>query len=358
MDWKIGGSLLKKKTVLFVFLCLFVLGVNVAFAINNKEVSINEDHLNLRSGPGTNYEKLGQLQKGEKYPFVAEQGDWVEIQLEEYSAWVSKQYVTIEENSAVNTSKEQEVETEKIQIPIDHTQIRNGPSTEYEIIYFAKQGEQLPVVGEENGWLKVRLPEGEGYLFKDLIQQNPMRQVGLKGKTIVIDPGHGGNDSGAISASGALEKDIAFKTADILAQELSLLGAKVIMTRNEETFVSLSGRATLANVENADAFISLHYNSVPNLPYVTGISTYYFQENYQPLAQYIQEEIIQTSGDRDRGIDFGDFQVLRQNYTPAVLIELGFISNPEIDQLLATNTYQKKLVSGMINGLKRYFAEY
>src|SRR5690606_18840955 len=143
--------------------------------------------------------------------------------------------------------------------------------------------------------------------------------------------------------------------AKILAQELSMLGAEVILTRDEDTFVSLTSRATISNTVNASAFISLHYNSFPESPSVTGISTYYYNEQSESLAQYIQEETVKKSGDRDRGYDFGDFQVIRQNLMPSVLVELGFISNPEIDQLLATNAYQKKLVAGMVNGLQRYF---
>lgn len=356
-------------------LCLALVGWNYPITASTNEVVINEDNLNLRSGPGTNYENLGQVHKGDIYTKVGEQSGWVEIQLEGFTAWVSSEFVSKQEDfsdTTVPTNNKDSTDTDTvtdstnteestvqktIKIPYNKTQIRNGPSTEHDIINLVKEGEELQVIGETDKWFKVKLDDSEGYVFKELVDEsNEELTDGVKGKTIVIDPGHGGDDSGALGNNGIYEKDLTYKTADILAQELILLGAEVIMTRDQETFVTLESRATLSNVENADAFISLHYNSVPDLPNVTGIGTYYHQEQYEPLANYIQEEIIKESGDRDRGVDFGDFQVIRQNLMPSVLIELGFISNPEIEQLLLTNVYQEKLVSGIVNGLQRYFS--
>jgi N-acetylmuramoyl-L-alanine amidase len=342
-----------KKGIVISLVVLLLMGI-VPVKASTTEVIINEDNLNLRSGPGTNYERIGQVNAGERYPFIDQQGDWVEIQLDSYNAWVSSDYVSIQ--GEVST-EEEAIEQHTITITHEKTQIRNGPSTDYDIVYFAKAGEKITVIAEEGNWLKVKLNDSEGYVLKDLVvKKTENATYGLQGKRIVIDPGHGGNDSGAISAGEVLEKDITYKTAEVLAQELTMLGAEVLMTRDQETFATLSSRATLSNVTSADAFISLHYNSVPNLPDATGISTYYYHEQYQSLATFIQQEVIKESKDRDRGVGFGDFQVIRQNLMPAVLIELGFISNSEIDQLLATNAYQKKLVTGIVNGMQRYYA--
>ncbi|WP_042146113.1 N-acetylmuramoyl-L-alanine amidase [Paucisalibacillus sp. EB02] len=368
---------MRKRNIVVILICLVLVSWNFPVTASTKEVIINEDNLNLRSGPGTTYGNLGQVHKDEVYTVIKEQAGWVEILLDGYTAWVSTDYVSIQgeftdpftsgatgiedtansEDIADSTDTEEHAVQKSINVVYNQTQVRNGPSTEYEIIYLASKGEKLQVIEESDSWLKVKLEDSEGYVFKELIEKTTGKLTeGLSGKTIVIDPGHGGDDSGALSVNEVYERDLTYKTADILAQELSILGAEVIMTRDEETFVSLASRATLANTVNADAFISLHYNSVPNLPNVTGISTYYYQEQFEPLANYIQQEIIKESEDRDRGVDFGDFQVIRQNLMPSVLIELGFISNPEIEQLLLTNVYQEKLVTGIVNGLQRYFA--
>ncbi len=332
---------------------------------------VQEDNVNVRSGPGTNYEVLGQVHADETYPILQQQGDWLEIQLDGYTGWVISDYISLNGNnpdSSTNsesdstidsvpaTSPVYDADVDAITIQHEQTQIRKGPSTEYDIIYFADKGDRLEVTGEVGEWLQVKTDEGEGYVLKALLVKKTASTSGLAGKTIVIDPGHGGDDSGAIGANDSLEKDLTYKTARELEQELTMLGAEVIMTRDEMTFVSLSSRATVSNVLDTDAFISLHYNSVPDLPDVTGIGTYYYHDQYEPLARYIQTELIKESGDNDRGMGFGDFQVIRQNAKPGVLIELGFISNPEIEQLLLTNAYQKKLVTGIVNGLQHYFA--
>ncbi len=330
--------------------------MNSTIVASTKEAIIKENNVNLRSGPGITYEKVGQVHKDETYAIRDQADGWVEIQLDRESGWVSSEFVSMEvDNVSAEAGASQSL---ILTVPIDKTHIRSGPSTENDIIHFASEGDEIQVMDEVDDWYKIKLNDIEGYIYKDLLKEKAKSDTeGLKGKTIVIDPGHGGNDSGAISASDALEKDITYKTAEILAQELTTLGANVILTRDQETFVSLSSRATVSNTMSADAFISLHYNSIPNIPNATGINTYYYHEQYEPLARYIQQEVIKETVDRDRGVGFGDFQVIRQNLMPGVLIELGFISNPEIDQLLATNAYQKKMVSGIVNGIQRYFAQ-
>ncbi|GGA69186.1 N-acetylmuramoyl-L-alanine amidase [Ornithinibacillus halotolerans] len=338
-----------------VILCAILILGNFSVSAEANEVIINEDGVNLRGGPGTDHSVLGQVYKDEKYPFVSRDGEWIEIQFNGSSAWVIQDFVTILADETPGDTIEMD-ESDTISNPVESLHIRSGPSTKYEIIAFVSKGEELVIIGETDNWYKVKLDSSEGYIYKALVDESNETSYGdLNGKTIVVDPGHGGNDSGALSSTEVYERDIAYKTAKILAQELSMLGAEVILTRDEDTFVSLTSRATISNTVNASAFISLHYNSFPESPSVTGISTYYYNEQSESLAQYIQEETVKKSGDRDRGYDFGDFQVIRQNLMPSVLVELGFISNPEIDQLLATNAYQKKLVAGMVNGLQRYF---
>ncbi|HAM81538.1 N-acetylmuramoyl-L-alanine amidase [Ornithinibacillus bavariensis] len=344
--------------IIALTLCLILLTIHSTVIAQGTTAIVTQDNLNVRSGPGTNYDRIGQLNTNETYPILTQQDGWVEMQLDGFSGWVSTDYISIQGHNA-NQSEETMAESDNRTIVIsqDKTQIRNGPSTENDIVSLANKGQAFDVIGETDEWLKVKSEEVEGYVYKKLIDATKGRTfTGLKGKTIVLDPGHGGDDSGAIGANDTLEKNITYKTAEGLAEELTMLGAEVILTRDQETFVSLSSRANMANVFDTDAFISLHYNSVPDIPDATGISTYYFHEQFKPLANYIQQELIKETGDRDRLAEYGDFQVIRQNLKPGVLIELGFISNPEIEQLLLTNAYQKKLVSGIVNGLQRYFA--
>ncbi len=318
---------------------------------------ITTDNVNIRSGPGTEFEPIGQANTNEEYHIKSTQGNWVEIEFENQTGWIISDYISILENDPEineNTDK-------TITIRYDNTQLRSGPSTKFEIISFAESGDTFDVVSEAGDWYEITNDEVTGYVLKQLI--DPIDQYGglrfdFTDKTIVIDAGHGGHDVGAIGASGSYEKDIASVTAKELEKKLTSLGANVLLTRPEDEFISLKSRATYSNVLDTDAFISIHYNSFPEQPNVTGIETYYYHEQNKELAHYIQQEIIKETNARDRGTSVGDYYVIRQNFQPSVLLELGFISNKGVEQLLHTNTYQQQLVTGIVNGLGIYFSNY
>jgi N-acetylmuramoyl-L-alanine amidase len=166
----------------------------------------------------------------------------------------------------------------------------------------------------------------------------------------------GGHDVGAIGATGSFEKNITSLTASELEKVLKSLGANVYMTRKSDDFISLKSRTAYSNIMDTHVFISLHYNSFPEQPDVSGIETFYYSDQHKILAQFIQQEMIKVTNAKDRGASKGNYYVIRQNFKPAVLLELGFISNKEIEALLHTNGYQKQLVHGIVNGLGKYFS--
>ncbi|GGB28522.1 hypothetical protein GCM10011409_02310 [Lentibacillus populi] len=325
--------------------------------VHADEAIINGNQLNVRTGPGTDYQKIGSVNTGEAYPVIQQQGEWVEIQLTDGTGWITTEFVTLKQDKKTNTNDSSKETVKTITISYDNTQIRNGPSTDYEIIHFAKKGTVFKVVSENTEWYEISGKDIKGFVFKQLIDRhNSGINDNLNNKTIVIDAGHGGKDTGAIGATGIHEKNLTYKTALELQQELSTLGANVILTREKDDYISLASRTSLANIANTDAFVSIHYNSVPELPDVTGIGTYYYDDRNKSLANYIQKEVIKETQANDRGAAFEDFQVIRQNFKPAVLVELGFISNHEKEQLLRTDWYQKQLVNGIVAGLTKYFS--
>ncbi|WP_010651013.1 N-acetylmuramoyl-L-alanine amidase [Oceanobacillus massiliensis] len=327
-----------------------------------EEAVITGSNLNIRSGPGTEYESIGSADTGQSYTVVQQMDDWVEIELPEGTGWVSAEFISVSEDSTAEPESSavsgEEPGVSSITIQEDNTQLREGPSTEHDIIDFAAEGTEFEVISSSGDWYEVSNEEVTGFVLKDLINDSGSTDnSGFKNKTIVIDAGHGGRDVGAIGATESFEKDITYLTAHELAQELQYLGADVHLTRADDEFISLASRATYSNFVDTDAFISLHYNSVPELPNVSGIESFYYAGQNEKMAQYIQEGIIKETEVSDRGIGEGDFLVLRMNMKPSVLLELGFISNPEKEALLKTNAYQKKLVSGIVSGLGAYFDE-
>ncbi|MHA6252149.1 N-acetylmuramoyl-L-alanine amidase [Oceanobacillus sp. CAU 1775] len=348
----------KKNILLVSFLLLSFLFIQPIFA---KEALIEGNNLNVRSGPGTEYEPVGQVNSGEVYEIIEEENDWVKIQLEDNAGWVIKEFITV--NDDENNEESQEIEQpipskmETVIIQHDNTHLRAGASTDSEIITYVDRDHTFDVISETENWLEITDGEITGYVNRQIINGDTKRSksAGLKNKTIVIDPGHGGRDVGAIGVNGSYEKDISFLTASELERELIALGANVVMTRTNDAFIPLSSRVLLANAVDTDVFISFHYNSFPEAPSATGVESFYYHDQDKPLTTFIHNEIIKETEERDRGVTFGNFQVIRQNFKPSVLLELGFLSNQENEALLNTNAYQRKIVSGIINGLQKYF---
>lgn len=175
--------------------------------------------------------------------------------------------------------------------------------------------------------------------------------MGLK---ICIDPGHGGTDPGAIGPHGMHEKDIVLLVAHELKRILHM-DCEIAMTRYSDIFVSLNERADCANREGADFFISLHCNAA-GTSQAHGAETFHFPGSSQgaKLAGSIQRELVVQTGVRDRGTKTANFAVLKGTQMPAVLVELGFISNPEEEQWLGDIDNQVLLAQAIAKGIRHY----
>jgi N-acetylmuramoyl-L-alanine amidase len=227
----------------------------------------------------------------------------------------------------------------------------------------ANKGEQFRAIEEEEDWYKIELSNGDfGYVANWIIEkvettisENVLSKKGdLKDKVIVIDPGHGGKDSGTIGFIGTLEKDLTINTANLLAKKLKAAGSKVIFTRKNDFFVSLQNRVSISNFYHADAFISIHYDSIKDSS-ITGMTSYYYTSSQKELATELHASIIEATNMKDRGVRRNDYFVLRENNQPATLLELGYLSNSTEEQLVLTPKYQETITTAIYKGLKNYF---
>lgn len=180
-----------------------------------------------------------------------------------------------------------------------------------------------------------------------------------KQKLIVIDAGHGDEDPGS-SISNVDEKDLNLQIALKLKSALEEEGYEVMMKRSDDTYLTLTERAEFANEVEADLFISIHQNSYIDDSTVSGIEVYYNEstktESDEVLAQFIQTELVETTGARDRGIRaYDELVVTRKTEMPACLVELGYMTNKSELSLLQSDAYQYKLVTGMVNGINQFF---
>jgi N-acetylmuramoyl-L-alanine amidase len=223
------------------------------------------------------------------------------------------------------------------------------------------------------------------------------RALGLKINRVVIDAGHGGHDDGTIGPHGVLEKDVVLDVALRLAALVqSRLGAEVILTRSDDTFVPLHERTAIANEHKADLFLSIHANSSPS-PAVGGTETFYLNftnsasaldvaarenagsdKNVGELKDLIQSitlndkitesetfaRDIQTplftqaasanTAARDRGIKRAPFVVLIGASMPSVLAEIGFLSNARDERNLGRPEYRQKIAEALYRGVESY----
>ena len=224
-----------------------------------------------------------------------------------------------------------------------------------------------------------------------------VRALGLKLTRVVIDPGHGGHDQGTAGPHGLLEKDVVLDVAQRLGKLIGdRMGAEVIYTRDDDTFLPLQARTALANDRKADLFLSIHANSSP-VPPVTGIETFYLSvkgtkyatdvasrenasfeksvfdlpdlvaqiakndkaEESKEFAERIQAALYAFSarnvqGSKDRGIKSAPFVVLIGAHMPSVLAEIGFLTNGKEENLLKKPDYRQKLAEALYKGVSRY----
>jgi N-acetylmuramoyl-L-alanine amidase len=223
------------------------------------------------------------------------------------------------------------------------------------------------------------------------------RALGLKIGKIVIDAGHGGHDTGTIGPNGLLEKDLVLDVSKRLGRLLeSRLGAEVVYTRRDDTFIPLETRTAIANRERADLFISIHANSSRDAD-ARGVETYYLNFTSSPealevaarenavseksihelqdlvkkialkekidesreFAGDVQESLygglaLQNAGVRDRGIKKAPFIVLIGANMPSILAEISFVSNPADERKLETPEHRQRIAESLYRGVSKY----
>ena len=194
---------------------------------------------------------------------------------------------------------------------------------------------------------------------------------------VVLDPGHGGEDSGAM-CGGVMEKDLTLDLARRVDRLLDSQGIATLMTRIGDSYVSLADRAAFGNRTNDSIFISIHFNE-DNKPVASGVETYYAAHQIgsgsklaswlpffsrppsnspkpesQSLAGFIQEALVARTRSIDRGTQAKQFFVITNVTSPAVLIEGGFITNKDELSKLATEDYRDQLAAAVADGILRY----
>jgi N-acetylmuramoyl-L-alanine amidase len=182
----------------------------------------------------------------------------------------------------------------------------------------------------------------------------------LKGRTIVLDAGHGGENEGAIGPTRLLEKEVNLKLAESLHRLLEKEGARVYLTRTADTSVGIYDRIDYALEREAELLISLHNNALPNgkNPFqVHGSAVYYYHPQSRNLAWHIHEELLDATGLADHGLYYKNLALARPTEMLAVLIESAFIIHPGEEMLLRDGRFIKRTAGGIAAGIKEFLRQ-
>ncbi|WP_252502862.1 N-acetylmuramoyl-L-alanine amidase [Sporosarcina sp. Marseille-Q4943] len=338
--------------------------------IGSEQFTVSVDALNVRKAPGLSSKKVGLIRKGESYSVKEIDGNWVRLSLgKKATGWVYSFHGTLGAKSVTGSGSNTTLSSKKVTVLTNGTNIRSSSTTSSSIVTRANAGEKLTVIGEEGDWYNVSLSSGEtAFIAKwvvstgdvaladrtDKPKQKARASGTLNGLTIVVDAGHGGNDRGTTGMQGTDEKLLTLMTAELLSAKLKAAGANVVMTRESDTYVSLRKRVAVSHQSGADAFISIHYDANPDTS-ITGFTTYYTHTSQKSLASSINDGLDSTISLRNRGAQPANFLVLRENRQNAVLIELGFLSNPSEERILTTEMFREQATHGIYQGLLDHF---
>ncbi len=189
---------------------------------------------------------------------------------------------------------------------------------------------------------------------------NDLPNVEVGRYKIIIDPGHGGPDAGAVGIRGLRETDVVLEISKQVSSYLSAKGVQVLMTRKKEIDVDLHERVTFANKSSADVFVSIHANATRGYRRdVSGIETYYFGgAKGRTLATKIQNELINVAGGSpNRGVRKSRFFVIRHTHMPAALVEVGFVTGRLDARLLSQENYKKEIAFAIAKGILEFLKE-
>lgn len=357
------------------------IGWVASWLVENEEITADNQEfgrvtgtsVNIRQFASTDSEAIGTVYQGAELQILYQDGDWYQVLYMGRVAWIHADYLELIDTASDSLVSAESQSTQEVTVGSSSVNIRTSPSTDAEVLTSANPGESFTYLGSEGDWYEIQLDnDTTGYIASWVVnldtvstteQDSAEAQVSrtatdISEATIVIDAGHGGRDPGAIATNGAFtEKEIALRTSQLLARRLQDAGANVVMTRDDDSFVSLNNRAVLSESSGADTFISIHYDAMDTPNSMSGTTTYYYSEAERGLAETVNNYLAQYGPLSNNGVRTGDYFVLRNNRQPSILLELGYLNHDHDITVVNTDSYQATIVEAIYQGLREYFAQ-
>ncbi len=387
--------------------------------VQAKSGTVTGSVVNVREGAGTQYASKGKVSRGTKVTVLGQQPSWVNVRLPNgVTGWIHADYIQVTAAPATNNQVNPGTSpVAKVEVTGNTVNLRTGPGTNYGTQGQVKKGEQLPLLGEQGGWYRVQTSRGVAYLAgwlarvlttetasaeeipspagnpqqngannpgepgdvtntgpegyetgnnetPALPEENPQQPVMIANR-VVLDPGHGGHDPGAIGYSGSYEKDVNLAVAKKAAEILRAAGFEVLLTRGDDSYLSLNERVDFANSSGAAAFVSIHSNGSTD-PETNGTEVYYYIDEGDPVvvaqagerarfAQIMYNSLLSSLARKDNGVrDNKNFVVIRYTQIPAILVEIAYITNLGEEVLLNDPPFQDRAAQAIANGIMEY----
>lgn len=380
------------------------------YDIVGKKVVVNANGVNLRKEPGTSAASAGTVNKGMEFTVLTvktvDGQQWYQVKdVSGNKVWIASWLTDKSSGSGSAVTQATRLTVQSVQQQGDKTivTLKHGKGNSYST---TKASATELVISLQNNYLNTNDSINESYTSGPLrhlqiqdagtnalkatltlqkgayctvkesgdnlvitaYNQHADGEQGLQGKTIVLDPGHGGSDPGAVGlVLGVTDADVGLTVSQKLRDLLEAQGATVIMTRDTDIRVGLTDRPAVANRAEADLFVSVHANSSTNTA-PKGIQIYYYapSSNANLYAQsYVRKELatqvsdgMQAATGTDSVVKTANYAVLRENDRPSILVETGFLSNAEEEALLASDAYRQKLANGIYQGILNYLNQF
>ena len=358
-------------------------------------IEVTADAGVARTGPSSNYSRLTPLPKGTKARVTGRDGKWLRL---DYGAWIqAEESKPVPGNVPPQTiirgiaSRQLESATEIIfplQLPIPVEVNQKESSITLSLHNTTAQTDTIrldrdPLIKrldwqqvsptqidytfelhDQQQWGYDLRYEGTNLIFslqhppENLIERSSLDRQSLNNIEILLDPGHGGEESGSKGPTGYPEKDVNLLVSKLVAQELTKLGAKVYLTRDKDVDVSLQDRMAAIDRLKPDLAISIHYNALPDsgdAENTKGISTFWYNTQAHAPAIFLHNYLVKELERDDAGTFWNNLALTRPHTAPAILLELGFMINPEEFEWITDRQEQQKLAQTLAEGIEEWF---
>ncbi|MEH2045656.1 N-acetylmuramoyl-L-alanine amidase [Nostoc sp.] len=344
-----------------------------------------------RTGPSTDYSRLTPLPKGTRATVTGREGEWLRL---DYGAWINSKETRILPGAVPPQTIIRSVGYRQLpgateivfplQVPVpvsvqqsegafaltlynttaqtDIIRLDDDP-----LIYRLDWQQEAP--GQVKYTFNLKKAQQWGYKLRYdgttlvLALRHPpkignTRRKLLANFKIVLDPGHGGKESGASGPTGYLEKDVNLVVSKLLRDELVKEGATVVMTREDDKEVSLVERQAIISQEEPCISISIHHNSLPDdgdAEKIKGFAAFWYQPQAHNLAMFLHNYVVKKIGRPSYGVFWDNLALTRPTAAPSVLLELGFMSNPDEFEQIVNPEEQKKMADAIAQGITEWF---